>query len=333
MSRKNAAVSKEAQPDLLGGVSVAEKKNRALAIADAKTAEKKAATKQVAVAKPKPAERAVAVRKPTEPKNMLAVIAAAAANPNCDVGKMQALLDMQEKLEQKQAIREFTHDFIALQAELPSISRDGKIEIIEKGPDGRRPAQGGKVQQSTPYATFNNIMRTIKPLLTKHNFTLSFATEPSGERILVKGFLGHASTHERITAFPLPAETSGSKNNVQGWGSSMSYGKRYCTIALLNIVSHAPEDTDRDGARPVETQTKTGGQASGDKDAGVVDIADDREEKITTAQHDQLVDALEACGAKRSDFCAAWKIEKVADLPAAGFERAMKACRDKMGKK
>ena len=326
MARNTTIALKETQPDLLGGspsqpkveTAVKEKK------APAKDQPKKKA--KIATIQPKPAFQAVAVRKAPEPKNMLAVIAAAASNPACDVGKMQALLDMQEKLEQKQAKREFTEDFIALQSELPSISRDGKIEVLKKGADGQRVAGRDQVQQSTPYATFNNIMRTIKPLLNKHHFTLSFATEPAGERIIVKGFLRHVSTHEQTTAFPLPAETSGSKNNVQGWGSSMSYGKRYATIALLNIISHAPEDADRNGATPQQTEKKASGNARSDD----VEVIEDGEEKITQEQHDKLIDAIEACGAKRSDFCGAWKIAKVADLPASGFERAMKACDEKM---
>lgn len=321
MARSTAM--KDAQPDLLGGAPSQPKAAIAEKEKNPKTASKKKA--EVATIEPRRSAQAVAVQKAPEPKNMLAVIAAAAANPACDVGKMQALLDMQEKLEQKQAKREFTQDFIALQAELPSISRDGKIEVLEKGVDGKRVAGRDRVQQATPYATFNNIMRTIKPLLNKHKFTLSFATEPAGDRIMVKGFLRHVSTHEQTTSFPLPAETSGSKNNVQGWGSSMSYGKRYATIALLNIVSHAPEDADRDGGTAPVAAKRAAKAASED----AVEVIDDGEPTITQEQHDKLVDALEACGAKRSDFCAAWGIAKVIDLPASGYERAMRACDDK----
>jgi hypothetical protein len=130
---------------------------------------------------------------------------------------MRALLDMQKEIMADQAKRDFNAAFIALQADLShvSIRQDGKIEVRKKDSSGERT---GAVQQATPYATFNNIMKAIRPLLVKHGFTLSFATEPMGERLLVKGLL-EGYGHERTTAFPLPAETSGSKNNVQGWGS------------------------------------------------------------------------------------------------------------------
>lgn len=208
--------------------------------------------------KPKAApSKAVAIRHETPPQaparapSMLEIIGRAAADPRCDTAKMRELLDMQKDIEAEASKRAFTEAFIALSAELPEIRTDGRIEIRAKDAKGERT---GAVQQATPYASFQGIMQVVKPLLIKHGFSLSFATEPSpdGTRIIVRGRLEHKGGHARETAFPLPAETSGSKNNVQGWGSSFSYGRRYCTLGLLNIVSRAREDVDRDG----EEQTK-----------------------------------------------------------------------------
>lgn len=241
--------------------------------------------------KKRAASKAVAIHRPTspavaQPRNFLQVIAEAAMNPACDVGKMQALLDMQRQIEDRDAVKAFNHHFIALQNDLPTIRQDGKIVI---------PAKEGRAGQATPYATFNNIMKAIKPLLVKHGFALSFSTEPAAERILVKGLLeGHG--HHRDTAFPLPAETSGSKNNVQGWGSSMSYGKRYCTIALLNLISEAKEDADTDGV-------ELGGNVSPAQLKALIKLADDS-------------------GADKVLFCGVMKVPSMAEIPAARFEEA-----------
>lgn len=242
--------------------------------------------------KPKPKKPSKAVSTvvhqpaPPAPRNLLAVIAEATLNPACDVGKMQALLDMQRQIEDRDAVKEFNRNFIALQEVLPTIRQDGKIVI---------PAKEGRAGQATPYATFNNIMKTIQPLLTRHGFSLSFATEPAGERIMVRGFLdGHG--HQRTTAFPLPAETSGSKNNVQGWGSSMSYGKRYCTIALLNLISEAKEDADTNGV-------EVGTNVSADQLKALIKLADDS-------------------GADKAKFCALMSVESMAAIPATRFAEA-----------
>lgn len=266
--------------------------------------------------------KAVGIYRPEEgenaPSSLLAVILAAAADPRCDVSKMQALLNMQRDVEEREAKKDFTRAFIALQEALPSIGRDGKIEIRAKDAKGDR---SGPVQQSTPYATFNNIMKIVKPLLKEHGFALSFSTEPSGERLLVKGLLeGHG--HERTTSFPLPAETSGSKNNVQGWGSSMSYGKRYCTIALLNIVSEATDDADTDGHRGTFKHAKDGGLAEAVE-----------QPKLSPASKAELEMVMQQCGVAPANFCTHYGIKETADLPQDLFESAKKALREHAAKK
>jgi len=274
---------------------------------------------KVRARKPKPETKAVAIAEPQAPreaKNVLAIIADAAANPAVNPENMRALLDMQKEIMAEQSRRDFNAAFIALQADLANVrvTRDGKIEVRKKGTDGERT---GAVQQATPYATFNSIMKTIQPLLTKHGFALSFATEPVGPLLLVRGFLdGHG--HQRTTAFPLPAETSGSKNNVQGWGSSMSYGKRYCTIALLNIVSEDPKDRDTDGHEGNFKPARGGGFAE----------APEEGEKITVAQKDRLLEKIEWCGVSMVKFHEHYGITKTGDLPASLFDAAVKACDD-----
>lgn len=262
----------------------------------------------------KPGTAVAIAQAPAQAKSVLQIIADVAARKDANPVVMRELLDMQKEIMADQSKRDFNAAFIALQKELPSIRRDGKIEIREKVAGERT----GRVQQATPYATFNAIMEVIKPLLIKHGFALSFETEPMGERILVRGRL-EGYGHERTTAFPLPAETSGSKNNVQGWGSSMSYGKRYCTIALLNIISHASEDRDTDGERNKPTLKDAKGGA-------IVDVPD--RALVSEDQVIKLRDLIEWCGVGEPKFLAHYKIAKIAELPADLFSTAKKSCED-----
>lgn len=258
---------------------------------------------------------------PTSAGDLMSVIRTAALDPRCDVEKMRALLDMAKEVEADEAKKAFTRDFIAMQEQLPSIGRDGKIEIRAKDAQGGRT---GSVQQATPYATYNNIDKITKPILLAHGFALSFATEPAPDgRLNVIAYLDHAMGHQRKSTFPLPAETSGSKNNVQGWGSAMSYGKRYGAIALLNIVSHAPEDQDTDGHSGRFANAKGGGLA--EVPAEVV--------KVSAAQREELKMVLEDCGVSETNFCTHYDIAGVGDLPAELFEAAKKALREHKAKK
>ena len=266
-------------------------------------------TAKPAPEKPKPEKKnAVAIRShakpPAEvvPLNMLAVLANAAADPKCEPAKMRELYAIHKEMAEDHAKIEFVKDFRALQSENLHINAKGRIVI---------PAKDGKAGQSTPYAKFNDINQAIKPLLQKHGFTLSFATEPSTDasRLIVKGFLDHKGGHQRSTAFPLPAEVSGSKNNVQGWGSSMSYGKRYCTIALLNITSAAIEDQDDDGA----------GSKVSEKSSA---------EPMTDEQAKELLALVDSSGVGGKRFCEKYGLDKVADLPRAKFVEARAALKN-----
>jgi len=249
------------------------------------------------------------------PANMLAVIARAAADPRVDVAKMQALLAMQKELEDREAQKAFTTAFIAMQKKIPSIRRDGKIEIRAKDAKGDR---NGSVQQATPYATFNGIMKAAEKPLREHGFSLTFSTEPAPDgRIIVRGMLEHEQGHIRTTAFPLPAETSGSKNTVQGWGSSMSYGKRYCTIALLNIISHSPEDADTDGHA---------GTFKTAKDGAIVESTE--VPLISRAQAAELRAVMADCGVPEHKFCEAFGISKAEELSSDLFDAAKARCRE-----
>jgi hypothetical protein len=278
-----------AQPDLLGGVkSTPEKPSKA-----AKPA------KPGVVAK---TENLPAKVEPM-PISMLAVIARAAADKNVDPDKMRALLDMQKEIVAEEARMAFTADFIELQADLPVINAKGRIEIEAKRAGGKK--------QNTPYATFNEINRVTKPILKAHGFAMWFEPDVGTDgKIIMRGHLDHFRGHGKTCAISLPLETSGSKNNVQGVGSSISYGKRYSAIALLNLVSEALEDKDDDA--------KT---ASGDDAAAAEDVA-----TITPKQFAELKEAIEDCGVPMETVCSKYGVEKIGLLPAPLFKDVMSAC-------
>lgn len=319
----------EQQPDLLSGAAGKTRKAKA----PTKTERRVAAARKGDAAKGKPGT-AVAVDDPAKRQQvavsqapapvdpLLAAIIKASADPACDPAKMRELISIKRDLDQDAAKAAFDDAFVALQAELPSIRRDRKIEVRKKDARGERT---GEIQQSTPYATFEAIMSAVKPLLTKHGFALNFETSPMDpiivgesvmERILVKGILSRKG-HQRTTEFAVRPDNSGSKNPTQAQGSGQSYGKRYCTIALLNIVSHAPEDADADGR---EGDFKHG------KDGALVEASE-----IETVSEEQLAELnrkMVACRVPLNKVLAHYKVERLSDLPANLFSTAIKQCDD-----
>lgn len=244
----------------------------------------------------------------TDPTGMIALIREIAMNPDVDVDKMKAVLDMQERILDRTAKAEFDAALADMQPELPTIDQRGRIEIREKTSSGER---DGEIQQSTKFAKFEDINEAIRPIIGKHGFAVSFRTGLTEDgKVKVDGILSHRAGHREQTTFVLPHDSTGSKNAVQAIGSSTSYGKRYALCALLNISSRGEDDD---------------GLASGDQGAD--------EEKITGDQELKLIDAIEDCGIGRPKFCTHYKVEAVAQLPSRLFDEAMRACTDYKAKK
>jgi len=160
---------------------------------------------------------------PAEGSTLLAVISRAAADPNTDVGKMERLMAMYERIETKRSEAEFAEALSAMQDKLPAI------------------AERGQVSGRYTYALWEDINAAIKPILTQFGFALSFRTD-FADGIAVTGVLSHRAGHSISTTIKLPPDPSGNKPAVQAVASSVSYGKRYAAGALLNLTSHGEDD-------------------------------------------------------------------------------------------
>jgi hypothetical protein len=179
------------------------------------------------------------------PATMFALIERMASNPQVDIGKLQALLDMQERLENRQREAAFNAAFARLQQRLPRITKKGEIKY-DANPDAKTAA--GRKGSSTAYARWEDIMEAILPHLHEEGFALTYDAPPGPDgRITCVATLIHRDGHSRSSSFgPMPLDTSGGKNNLQAAGSTDSYGKRFATRDLLNLVY---EGLDDDGVR------------------------------------------------------------------------------------
>jgi len=165
--------------------------------------------------------------KEQESSAMISMIERAAMNPDVDMDKMERLLEMQERIIKRNSEMAFNAALAEMQSEMPLITKDAEIKV------------SGQVRSK--YASFENINETVKPILQKYGFAVSFRTETS-DSIKVTGILVHKDGHREQTDMVLPVDASGSKNAVQAIGSSVAYGKRYVLCALLNISTGDDDD-------------------------------------------------------------------------------------------
>jgi len=101
---------------------------------------------------------------------------------------------------------------------------NAEIEKIDK--DGTNP------HFKNQYSTLDNIIDHVKPVLAKNGLSVLQFPGGDGERITVRTMLIHTSG-EYIESEPLVLRPS--KNDPQGAGSAITYGRRYSLAAALSL--------------------------------------------------------------------------------------------------
>ena len=168
--------------------------------------------------------------------DMTSVIERVACDPNADVSKLEKMLDMQERIFNKNAEIAFNKAMAACQAEMPSVVRDAVNN-----------------QTNSKYAKYETIIKTARPCYTKHGFALSFYQEESAVegKIRVACDVMHSEGHTKKVFVDMALDQSGiagkvNKTEVHATGSSFSYAKRYLFCLIFNI---AVADEDDDGVK------------------------------------------------------------------------------------
>jgi len=162
----------------------------------------------------------------------LAMIERFAADPNFDVSKLQALMDMRERELTRIAEQEFNVAFARMQPRIPIIDEHAKTNM-------------------GTYAPREDIVEVVRPILAEFGFSLSFRTEWPEAKIQIVGILTHEGGHSRESVFLTDSDKSGSKNDVQARGSAVEYGRRYTTTDLLNIATRKADDDGKKAGKSV----------------------------------------------------------------------------------
>lgn len=220
---------------------------------------------------------------------LISMIERVAMNPDAGIDTLERLLQMQERVLDREARSAYSRDFAAMQAEIPTIK------------------ERGKGHGSIRYALWEDVNEAIRPVLTKYGFGLSFKTSNADKQITITAILSHRDGHSEETTQSFPHDTSGSKNAIQAVGSSMSYGKRYTAGALLNLTSG---EQDTDGATVSEPITED----------QVLHLRDLIEASTVTEAH-----FIKYANSQIKNVT----IEKLSDLPADAYEGAVIALKKK----
>jgi hypothetical protein len=175
---------------------------------------------------------------PTDGAALMDVITRAAKDPATDVDKLERLMAMYERITNRSAEQAFNEAMKLAQAEMPRIHKNKKNDHTK-----------------STYSDLDAVIKTITPIYTKHGFALSFGTGDGAATgfYRVTCHVSHAAGHSRDYHADVPADTKGAKGGdtkteMHGFGSSMSYGRRYLTLLIFNIATTDDNDGNAGGS-------------------------------------------------------------------------------------
>lgn len=185
-------------------------------------------------------EAAMEVYKPVPPKHddigaMLETALASGTSPD-DLGK---LVDLYERMHDRDAKAAFNKAMIAFQEECPQIPRATKADVVTR--------KGAKFNYN--YADLETIDKIVRPFLSKHGLSRRWGdAKLEGGNIRVAFIVAHLDGHSETTwSLPVPTTTDAGMSDAQKFGSSFNYGKRQVMIAGLGLTTCDPDDDGSGG--------------------------------------------------------------------------------------
>ena len=106
------------------------------------------------------------------------------------------------------------------------------------------------------YAPLGEIAATIKETMYQCGLSHRWEIKDTDTLIMCTCIISHRDGHSESTTMSAGKDASGSKNEIQQRGSTITYLQRYSLIAALGI-STADEDNDAQTPRPLKPQPST----------------------------------------------------------------------------
>ena len=166
-----------------------------------------------------------------------------AMDEKVDPAKMQAILDVQERMMSKEAEQAFNGAMLRIDQELPRLVRNTPVQYLV---DKNKP--NGDKYTAFKYIKYEEVDGALRPLMKREGLRISFTSAPrtgDGGGALVTAKLTHQLGHSIEASMSAALDSSGGKSNLQGMGSSIAYCRRVLTCMLFNIVTVGE---DKDGA-------------------------------------------------------------------------------------
>lgn len=149
------------------------------------------------------------------------------------VEALEKLVDLHERLAQREAAQEFYRALAAFKAECPRIGKSKTAQIATKS--------GGKY--SYTFAPLDETTRIVDPILAKHGLSYGFDSRTENGQLTCTCTLRHVNGHSQPASFSLPTENASAMSPQQKIAAALTFAMRKSLESALGLTP-TEEDTD-----------------------------------------------------------------------------------------
>lgn len=160
-----------------------------------------------------------------------------AVEQDADVDKLEKLMDLQDRYESGVAKKAFIEAMFRFHENPPTITKN-------------KPVYGKKRSDGPQYhfADFSDIVKVVRPALRAVDIVATWSSKPLGQGVQeVTCILRHKLGHEESASMSGAPEAGGSKNAIQGSGSTDSYLRKYTFMSVCGLVAEGEDNDGRGG--------------------------------------------------------------------------------------
>jgi hypothetical protein len=167
---------------------------------------------------------------------LLSAIVALAKDPSIDVAKLSALMQMQERMEARDAERQFNEAMHRVQARLKPMIKMGKVDL-GKG-------------SSYSYLRREDLDDQLRPIASEEGFSWSFTQKPAASGgMTVYIHVRHVAGHTQTSEMELPPDGGPGRSPLQARVSTISFCERILTEMVFNVVRKGADDNGMLGGK------------------------------------------------------------------------------------
>lgn len=182
-----------------------------------------------------------------------------AMNSGADLDRLERLMDMQIKWEQREAHKAYTAAMAEFKRNAPTIEKDKDVSF-----------KTGSGTTAYSHATIGNVAGKIVSALAEHGFSHRWIpSRGEGGMVSVTCEITHKLGHSELTTLEAGLDQSGGKNNIQSMASTITYLERYTLLAATGL---AVKDQSDDDAASYVGASETSAAAKGISENEMADL-------------------------------------------------------------